>query len=247
MRTFFVSLAPLWAALALGCSGTSIGNPPGAQIKLGVAGRSEPLPGQLQIGGGITIDRAWIALEDMDLRNGGTCTGEDDMDYDAPGPIAADLLTGEVYPARPEWLRPGNETYCALQAKLDRAAAPIPNAPVELADHSVFMTGTRSDAMPFEVRSDISQQMELGPSAGEFVFGTGPKGMLIVFDLAEWLDPALLSAADVSNAVILIDKDNNTDIANDLEDRIPQSATLFRDGNRDGMLNENDGNDAISD
>jgi hypothetical protein len=206
------------------------------------------MPTTLEIGGGITIDQAWIALRDIDLRDLGTCTGEDDMAYDAPGPVAANLMTGEVYPAAPEWVRPGNETYCALQTKLESLGMLIPNAPSELEAHTVFMTGTRGDAIPFEVRSDLSHQMDLGPStAGGFVLGTGLKGLLITFNLAEWLDPTLLGGADISNGTILIDHDNNPDLDNDLEDRIPQSAILLRDGNRDGMLNENDENEPISD
>jgi hypothetical protein len=248
VRTFFFATTSLFALAALGCTGSSIGNPPGADIQLGVVGRSGPMPAALEIAGGVTIDQAWIALQDVDLRNLGTCTGEDDMSYDVSGPVAADLLKGQVYPAAPQWVRPGNEIYCALQTKLEVLETNIPGTPTELGGHTVFVTGTRGDTTPFEVRNDLSSRLDLGPSAaGGFILGTGSKGMLLVFDLAEWLDASLLNAADVSDGMILIDRDNNTNIASDLEDRIPQSAILFRDGNRDGMLNENDDNESISD
>jgi hypothetical protein len=240
----------LLALGGFGCSGTSVGNPPGADVKLAAAGTIEDLPPVSQkqapknsLSGGITVSSVWVVLRGIDLRESGSCAGTvDDASRDAPGAYAADLLTGTIYPEAPRWERLGGESYCALDLTMGPLPSPIEGAPVELVEGGAYVEGARADGTPFEVRVPIDEELRLGAlGKPEFVLGEGPVGLLATFTMNAWLNPSLLDQAVIKDGSIVADDAENAEIAESVRLRIPESARLMRDKDRDGALSEEDG------
>ena len=77
---FLATLTPIAVTLTAlpGCLGTSVGNPPGAEVKLAVVGtRGVDAPSlneaAIDVGDGIVIKEAWVALTEIGLHAAGTC------------------------------------------------------------------------------------------------------------------------------------------------------------------------------
>jgi hypothetical protein len=259
----FVAVA---AALLLGgCTGTSIGNPPGvtqAQIQLGLQGQAgaQTMSGGFPDGGaggaggtggagsggethgGMVFDEAWLAFGPTTLLTGGQCGSPDVGAPDATGPFAAELVSGKVLPSRPSWSRPSGEAYCELLVKLEGAAPSVPGAPAGLTGATLLVTGHRVDGVPFQARVSVADDLVIRPKAGgTFTLGTGLVGMLLLFDFDDWIDPTKLAAAEVTNGAILVDASHNQAIAEDIENRLPFSTRLYRDDDRDGRYEDSDG------
>jgi hypothetical protein len=234
------------AALS-GCVGTSVGNPPGAEVKLAVVGTGsiDPPPSEkvqsIDVGGGILVEEAWVSLTEIGLHAAGMC-GVSDGSPDVPGTIAAELVTGSIYPEAPLWERPAGESYCAFRTRLSPLSAPIDNTPEALAGHAVLIRGTRGDGTPFEARIDLTDVILITGSKGpDFRLGTGLVGLILAFDLGSWFSPGMLDAAQVTDGSIAINAASNKEIEKSLRLRIPASSQLFTDANGDGRLNPGDG------
>jgi hypothetical protein len=233
------------SALLLGCGGTSVGNPPGASVKLGVVGTasptqeaSQPLDVVVDVGGGVMIEEAWVALREIDLRASGTCEGSS-VDHDVPGPIAVDLLTGSLYPEAPVWDRAPDEAYCEFRTRVETLEAPIESAPEELVGYGVYIWGTRADGTPFVAQVKVADMVRIkGKKGPEIRLGEGLVGILLAFDLSTWFDVPMLDAAAPTGGVIEISKDSNAELEKSLRKTIPASSRLFDDANRDGRLNK---------
>lgn len=226
------------------CVGTSVGNPPGADaspVQIAVVGESDATKIAPTAAGAVTINEAWIVLRDVGLMRAGTCSkGVASVDFE--GPVAANLLTGELLPEAPSWQRDVGETYCALRTQVKGAGAEIAGAPANLVDAGIFVAGARGDGTPFELRSDLDSDLQLGaPGKAEFALEEGPVGLLLTFDINTWVSPSLLNQAEVKNGVIKADNGNNAAIAEDAKQKIPGSAKLLRDKNRNGALDPEDG------
>jgi hypothetical protein len=226
-----------------GCVGTSVGNPPGAdtsEVQLGVVAASDVKQLTHTLTGDVRIDEAWIALGDIGLQETGSCSKADGpVDY--PGPVAADLLAGKVYPEPPMWERSAGATYCEMRVGVRRAGLVIEGAPPDLADVGVFVRGARGDGTPFELRADLDEELRLGASGkAEFALGGGPVGLLLAFNIDTWINTSLLNQAEVKDGVIRADQSDNSPVADSATQQIPGSAKLLRDQNRNGALDEGD-------
>lgn len=234
------------AAIVPGCSGTSVGNPPGADVKLAVVGTGQvdgPSVSKMaiDIGEGVVIKEAWVALTEIGLKATGTCgIGGDSVD--APGPIAAELVTGSIYPEAPLWERPPDESYCAFRARMSPLGDTISNVPLDLLGYSVLVRGERGDGTPFEAQVDVMDLIQITGSKGpDFRLGAGLVGIILAFDLGAWFNPAELAAAQATDGKVVINATTNKEIEKSLRQRIPTSSRLFSDANGDGRLNEGDG------
>ena len=230
-----------------GCVGTSVGNPPGAEVKLAIVGTGSvtPVPSAkgnaIDVGGGVTIEEAWISLADIGLHAAGTC-GVGGESPDVLGPIAAELVTGSIYPEAPLWERPSDESYCAFRTRMSPLGAAVSNTPGELTGHAALIRGTRGDGTPFEAQIDLTDVILIMGSKGpNFRLGTGLVGLILAFDLSDWFTPGLLDAAQVTDGWIAISAGSNKEIEKTLRLRIPTSSSLFSDANGDGRLNPGDG------
>jgi len=236
-----------YAALP-GCIGTSVGNPPGAEVKLAVVGtetgeappESAKAPA-IDVGGGVVIEEAWISLAEIGLHAAGTC-GLGGDSPDVPGVIAAELVTGSIYPEAPLWERPAGESYCAFRTRVSPLGAAVDNTPGELAGHAALVRGTRADGTPFEAQIDLTDVILIMGSKGpSFRLEEGPVSLILAFDLSAWFTPGLLDAAEVTDGLIAINATANKEIEKALRLRIPTSSRLFSDANADGRLNPGDG------
>lgn len=237
------------SAAVAGCVGTSVGNPPGAEVKLAVVGvgSAEPAPAasakatSIDAGSGVVIEEAWISLAEIGLRAAGTC-GPGSGSPDVPGPIAAELVTGSIYPEAPLWERPADETYCGLRARISPLGEAIGNAPGDLTGSSALIRGSRADGTPFEAQIDLTGVILIMGSKGpDFRLDPGLSGLILAFDLGAWFPPGILDAAEVTDGWIAINADTNKEIEKSLRQRIPTSSRLFTDTNGDGRLNAGDG------
>lgn len=230
-------------AAAAGCVGTSVGNPPGmdsTEVQLGVVGSIDAKKLAHVASGEVTITDAWISLADIGLQDAGLCAkSAGPVDY--VGPIAANLLTGEVLPEPPTWERSATERYCEMRVDARRADAVIDGAPADLVEYGVFMRGTRADGTPFELRADIDAELRIGATSNaDFALEPGAVGLLLTFDFNQWINASLLNQAVVKNGVIHADKIENKSVADSAKQQIPGSARLMRDKNRDGQLDGGD-------
>lgn len=242
------------AALALlaapGCSGTSVGNPPSAQVtkvKLGLVGTEDSGTVMQGLVGGLTLGEAWVSLSQIALRDAENCkpgnegNGAEEGEFDVSSAFAADLLTGAVYPAAPEWERMSDESYCALQTSLGSSGEPVLGAPPELHGHSVYVRGTRADGTPFEITSDLDEALKVqARGKGQFSLGEGEVGLLLSFNLNAWLNPTLINEAQVEGGWIHADNSKNPALAETVNKQLPGSARLLRDRDRDGKLDPGD-------
>jgi hypothetical protein len=243
------------AAVAVpGCEGTSIGNPPGvaqAEIQLGLQGQAGIVvrSGELPDGGtsddddhDVTLDEVWLAFGDAGLLVDGQCGGAGATPIaDDVGAFAAELVTGRVLPSRPTWSRPADERYCQLRTRLDGASAAVEGAPAELAGVTLYARGKRADGVPFVARVSAPGDIGCGPASGAFSLGSGPVGMVLVFDFDDWFEHLPLADAVVEGGVITIDATHNADLAKAVAAAVPPSARLFRDSDRNGRYEQYEG------
>lgn len=254
LRLFFsLSAAALAAATLLACtttpqSGTDIGNGIVAvQVDLqGYDGRA--VPRRLDLASGDRIDEAMIAVEKIRLRPGETCGDEegeeeeeDDDELDVEGPILADLA-GEGVVGGPLGFDVEGGSFCEL--RLDLHAGEL------LEGASVVLRGARADGVPFEVRSEISESLELRSGDAPFSLTEGDAALVLAFDLAAWIEALdLASLAADPGGTIRIAEDSGDEALEDALDRFEEavkaSAELVRD--EDGDADLDDDEDAIAD
>lgn len=234
------------SAALLGCSGTAVGNPPSADVKLAVVGTADDSfvssgASEINIGSGITLEEVWVSLREIKLQTWGMCDEDDDGEHDVAGPFAAELVGGTTHPEIPSWTQPAGERYCELRAKLRSAHVAIPGASPDLEESAVVMRGTRGDGAAFVARVSLATQVRISAKkAPMFALEGELSSLLLAFNFGSWLDAALLDAAVPEGGVIVIDAMSNKEIEKSLRQRVPATGRLFRDQNDDAKLNGGD-------
>jgi hypothetical protein len=117
--------------------------------------------------------------------------------------------------------------YCNLGATIEQSPD---DGPPELAGLAVLVRGTRSDDVPFEVRSTLPQIVKI--RAAE------PLGAYLAlgFDLATWFDGVDVEGASVTDGVALIDDETNPSALAAFDANTPSAVALYVDADRDGVL-----------
>jgi hypothetical protein len=124
----------------------------------------------------------------------------------------------------------GVSEYCGI---LFDVAPSTAADPVALEDLSVLVRGTRSDGVPFVIRSEFRLTTDLSSSTGE-PFGTGH--LALGFDLARWFEGVDVESASLTDGVATIDIASNTDILQGFEANTLSATALYADADRDGVL-----------
>jgi hypothetical protein len=123
----------------------------------------------------------------------------------------------------------GVSDYCGMRL----AIAPSPaDDPPELASLGLYVRGTRSDGLAFEIRSTLSLDVELLASSGA-AFG---QHLAVGFDLAAWFAGVDVDGASPTDGVVLIDASSNTDVLSAFEANSASAVALYVDADRDGVL-----------
>jgi hypothetical protein len=246
LYSLLVAIIASSSAALLGCSGTSVGNPPSADVNLAVVGTNDNSlvsseANEVDVGSGIRLEEAWVSLREIKLQTSGTCNEDDDGEYDVAGPFAAELVGGTIYPEIPSWTRLPGERYCEIRTKLRSAELAIPGASPDLEGSAVVIRGTRGDGAPFVARVALATNVRISAKkAPTFALEGALSSFLLAFDFGSWLDAMLLDAAVPEDGVIVIDAISNKEVEKSLRQRVPATARLFRDKNDDAKLNSGD-------
>lgn len=128
----------------------------------------------------------------------------------------------------------GVSAYCGVEFDVEPSSAANPAA---LEGLGVYVRGTRSDGVPFEVRSELNLSTALSSETGES-FGTNH--LALGFDLATWFEGADVESATETDGVALIDATSNADVLAAFEANTAAAAALYEDADRDGVLDEDE-------
>lgn len=234
----------LGAIAACGGGGTDVGNP----VDLGVHGFNPRAPGATArlANGDVEVEAAWLVVSDLRLRVAPAC--EDDGEARIQDDVLVDLLADEIPAALRELpIAPG--PYCRLE--LDwHAGAELADAPADLDDAALLVSGSLADDTPFVIRSRHDGGLRLDARDGAFDVTAGQPALFVGLDLMAWLAAVDFDAAVIGDdGVILIDDDNNRDQLDAFEAGLDAAARLFRDQDGDGTLgdDEHDDDDALAD
>lgn len=234
-RTAPIVAAAACALWAGGCVGTEVGNPQDDSASVEFDGYERTDARALTLESGLVIDRAWVAVESLELREASRCDGPDALVLE--GPLAAELTSGQELPAPPTLERPAT-TYCKIKLRLGALAAPVDGAPAELDEAAIFITGARADATPFELRAPIQEVYVLVSPQGGIEFAPGQEALVVGVSLNDWVTPALLEdLAPDADGVIRIDQDHNQPTLAEFKRNVRRGFHLFRDRDRDGRVN----------
>jgi hypothetical protein len=124
--------------------------------------------------------------------------------------------------------------YCSLVLDLGPSTA---DEPAVLEGLAVYVRGTRSDAVPFEIRSELALDIDLSSLDGAPISG---HHLALGFDLATWFEGADVESATATDGAALIDATSNTDALEAFEANSAAAAALYEDADRDGVLDEDE-------
>jgi hypothetical protein len=117
--------------------------------------------------------------------------------------------------------------YCAVGVTIAPTRSDVP---ADLVGVAVRVRGTRSDGVPFEVRSPVDQTVELRTSEAVGAY------LALGFDLATWFDGVDVDGASVTDGVALIDEQTNASALAAFDANTPSAVALYADADRDGVL-----------
>lgn len=225
------------ALLALRCgpkAGTDVGN--GASVSLDLRAYQAPpsaKPQSLTLADGVRIDELWMVVDQIRLRPGSSCSGND-SDVDVEGPLVADLLEGGVL-GGPAAFPVQAGPFCELRVGFHKLeGAPPVGAPADLQGRSLLIRGARADGVPFLVQSELGDRFELKAKGGAFSLPEGRSPLFLAYELDAWM--SALDLASIPGASVVVSKDENKDRLDAFELAVKQSARLFRDQDDDGAL-----------
>jgi hypothetical protein len=227
------------ALLALGCSdpqgGTDVGN--GATVSIDLRGYEEIPQSSTEsfaLGDGGRIDELWVAVDRLSLRPGTNCGTPDGKIYVA-STLVADLIGSGVLGGAPSFvIEPG--PFCRLQIgfhRLEVEDSP-PGAPADLVGLSIIMKGSRADATPFTVASQMTEVLTLDGTGGSFELPSGESSLFLAYELGAWM--LALDLGALPAGPIMVNDSENTDRLRAFEMAVRASASLFPDQDRDGNL-----------
>jgi hypothetical protein len=229
------------AALLGGCGptgGTDVGN--GRSISFRLEGHDAATPAgakSLTLASGVTLDEAWIAIDRIRLEQLSSCDVDDD-EIDVEGPIVADLVNKQQLGSSS--FISFDHQFCRLRVRfrdLDLEDAPA-GTPAALDGSSILVTGSRADGVPFLVRSDLADELELRALAGGFTLASDFATLLVAYELGSWI--VALDLDSLGGPSIVIDEAQNTDRLEAFEAAVKISAELYDDRDEDGALGPSD-------
>ena len=220
--------------------GTSVGNPPRTTLDLvafdggGGAKRGNAA--------GITLDKAFIVVDRIRLRDAARCEGDDRVQVE--GPLVADLLGGGVLPA-PAPVPLAGRRFCRFEMRWKQLtpADTLPQgADPGLAGLSMLVEGRTASGKRFVLRGEFLEDFRLDARGGAFELPGQKESLFVGFDHAGWFDAAAIEAG--SGDPVIISKNDNKTIYMSFRDAVQRSARLFRDTDGDGALGAGEHKDA---
>lgn len=229
------ALAVLSTVAMAACAGaTETGNPAvPVDIQLDVRTSDASAVGIRAGAADTVIEEAWVALGEPLFLDEGNCGVLDEYPL-GPTLLAADLAAPD---ARIELeIRP--RSYCGLVLPLQQNSPELPDeAPSELADHSIVLTGTRADGTPFLLMHAEQDELEVIADDGSFEVEEDGPLLLLAFDVAALMRDVDLDGAQVdTDGVIRIDATQNPGLHVAFDLSLECSLDLYFDVDDDGAL-----------
>jgi hypothetical protein len=224
-------LVLLW--LSAGCAGgTETGNPSFTGSLGYDAYSSAPAVVGLRAAlSSLNVTSAWLVLGDVDFVR---CDDKAAAAEHVHGLGAGDHA-GEPVPPTSFELAAGR--YCGVRLPVMPDGTLPDDAPASLTNHSIVIQGSLPDGRTFELDGAVSAtSFSLRASGEGFELDGGHAGVLIGFDVAKWLDGVDFSTATESDGRVLVDETHNAKQLEAFDRNMPSGITLFRDSNRDGVL-----------
>lgn len=233
----FIALLGSFGIAACG-GGTDVGNP----VDMGIRGYDDSAAALRVAGGGVVeVDGAWVVVNDVRLRVAPACA--DDGETRVRQDVLVDLLSDEI-PAALRGLAVAPGDYCRLSVEW-RGGGTVANPPDALGDGAVLVTGSRADDVRFTIRSTRAGGLDLDARDGAFAVAEMAPTLFVGVDLAAWMASVDLDAAVLEpSGEIVIDEDHNRDLLDAFEDGVDAASKLFRDQNDDGVLGDDERDDA---
>jgi hypothetical protein len=135
-------------------------------------------------------------------------------------------------PAAQATFESGVSEYCSLSVVIEPYRA---DEPEQLSGLGVFVRGTRSDGVPFEIHSALPQGATFASSEA---FGTAH--LALGFDLATWFDGVDVNGANVVDGAVLVDEATNPELLAAFEANTREAVALYDDADRDGVLDDDE-------
>jgi hypothetical protein len=215
---------------------TETGNP---ELTLSYRARSSA-PAEVAVTGDapVRVQGLAVSIREVRMVEGADCDAPAAVEHQAPG-FVGDLLT-QPTAVRFE-VAPGD--YCRVRVRFDRAD----NSDIAgLVDHSMVVTGQRSDDLPYTISSRATPELELRSRGEPFDLSEAHNQLVLAFDAAAWLADVDLDAAveddddDDDDDHITIDDDNNRDLLRVFEAAVVRSLELYGDEDGDGRADEDE-------
>ncbi len=167
----------------------------------------------------VVLSEAWISLQEIKVSAAPTSEVEDGEDYVIQGPLAVNLLSDLPFSAEMSALAANG--YDAISMKFHKADVALEGAPVELIEHSIYLSGY-VNGYAFSYMADDSTEFVLSGTKSIQADQTG--GFVVVFGLANLISKINLS--DIT-ADTVISKDNKVVSANACPEIDPSASDLF--------------------
>lgn len=231
----------LFALAFFGCAGgTETGNPVvSTEIALQVHSTNPGAVAVSEGAGGAVVQQAWVSFGVFDFRPAGECENLSEINTEnSPSLVVADLAEPDTRIT----MELEANTYCGLIVPLEKETAELPaGAPPELADHSIVVRGERADGVPFTLAHPEQDELELDGVGGDFDLTAEGEGLLLLFDVSDWMQGVDLPAAQLSpDNTIRIDARSNPALLQAFEINVECALELYRDSDADAVLDDDE-------
>lgn len=248
-RALVTGFAYAACTLMAGCTGTEVGNPV-ADVRVSLTARSSDATVVLHDSGdagvpvdGVAIEELWVSLGSVRFVLDDDCEAERDLRGVLEGPFVADLASAPS-PLASDLPR---GRYCSVRASLERAAASDAGAPEGLEGHSLLLRGHRADGVPFTIRTRDKPDFVLHGQNRGFSADDASNALFLAFDAATWLEGVdLQGAAPNAQGQVVIEPGTEMTRLTTFETNLRRSLALFKDGNGDGKLADDEAEDPIA-
>lgn len=179
----------------------------------------------------LTVDQAWVNIEEVRLVQAEVCDTPPETEHEVEGPFPTDLV---AEPADTIRIPAVEGNYCRLRVDLEKGESGA------LSDLSIFVTGSRADGVPFEIRTEEGFELEVRGAGDGFSLDESGRQLLLGFDMSAWLGDIGLEEAVPEGGVVLVDEDHDTVLLEAFEEAVEAALGLWDDHDGDGDLDDED-------
>jgi len=221
--------------ICFSCGGTDSGNPRAVGLVMQAIVRSAP--GAMTLPSGIEVSSAKVVVDRVRYRPFENCNSGIDENVSAlSSPKLVDLLNPETLVA----FNASSQKVCRLEVRISKE-----HTFSELSGLSMRITGASATPVPFVVELEIDNEWSVRDQVSGIILQS-QTSYIMGFNLNEWFVGVDLSSAELElDGSILISKDKNDELLDEIVENIKESASLHKDDDDDGEYDDDD--DEIAD